>query len=127
MPTKSEDALDILWLKAFLAVFYEGTFDGAAKAVGCSQSTVSNRVTKLRGWLGAPLFVCEKSGARPTNFALSFRPTAEDVLAKLEGWRQTNSTLNSPSMPQADELAALPEVNEPPAEELPWWKRVFGA
>jgi len=46
-----------VWLRAFLEVARQGSFTGAARTLGWTQSAVSRQISTLEGALGgAPLF-----------------------------------------------------------------------
>ena len=48
--------LDIKQLRAFISVATEQSFTGAAKALNCTQGTISSRIRALENQLGVRLF-----------------------------------------------------------------------
>ena len=125
VPKKSEDALDTLWLEAFLAVFDHHTHEAAAKFLGCSQSTVTNRIGKLEDWLGSSLFRKESKVTYPNNLAISFRDTAAEVLEKLKKFRREKNAFNGDDCREeatGSEEVEIEELGEP----VKWWHRTFG-
>lgn len=125
MPKKSEDALDTQWLETFLAVFKHHTHEAAAKALGCSQSTVTNRIAKLESWLGSSLFTKEYKNTYPNNLAINFRITAEEVLEKLNEFRRENGGLSDGGSRDLISCPDEPEIEEPKPPSK-WWERTFG-
>jgi DNA-binding transcriptional LysR family regulator len=71
-------------LKVLLAVLREGSFSGAAQALGVEQSTVSRRIAALEAALDATLFDRAPSGPRATELALALREHAERVEADVQ-------------------------------------------
>lgn len=70
-------------IRVLLAVLREGSFSGAAAALGVEQSTVSRRVAALESALGAVLFDRTPGGPRATELALRLRAAAERMEAEL--------------------------------------------
>lgn len=91
MPKRNENSIDSGWFEAFVAVMLHDSFDAAAKALGCGQSTISTRVAKLESWLGRSLFHRKDNRARPNDFALTFRERATDALIWLEELRSVKT------------------------------------
>jgi len=58
--------MDMNQVKTFLAVVANGSFLEAAKRLHITQSTVSNRIQGLEEYLGATLFIRNRSGAALT-------------------------------------------------------------
>jgi DNA-binding transcriptional LysR family regulator len=72
-------------LKVLLSVLREGSFSGAAQALGVEQSTVSRRIAALEAALQQPLFDRAPGGPRATELALALRQHAERVEADVQG------------------------------------------
>jgi DNA-binding transcriptional LysR family regulator len=53
-------------IEAFLAIVRQGTVHGAARAIGLSQTGVTQRIRGLERELGTTLFVRSRKGMRPT-------------------------------------------------------------
>ncbi|MFE6944211.1 LysR family transcriptional regulator [Streptomyces chartreusis] len=86
-----------VWLRAFLEVARQGSFTGAARTLGWTQSAVSRQISTLEGALGgAPLFDRLPRGVRLTEAGRVLVPYAETVGESLHG--------------AVRELAALREV-----------------
>lgn len=140
VPRKSEDSLDTQWITAFLAVLKNGSFDAAAKSLGCGQSTVTNRVSKLEGWLGASVFNRDERPTFPTKVGFSFIPVAENVMRQLEAFRAAipkpapvvHVQAEQPTSTELGPPATIPDdaTNQEPAEagqpRRGWWQRTFG-
>lgn len=56
MPKKDESSLDTLWVETFISIVDNHGFEEAAKAMNCSQSTITTRMSKLESWFGHSLF-----------------------------------------------------------------------
>lgn len=74
-------------LRAFLAVAREGGFSRAARALGQSQSAVSQAVISLERGLGEALFVRDGRGVELTDAGHVLRGHAERALAELSAAR----------------------------------------
>ncbi|MFD0003420.1 LysR family transcriptional regulator [Streptomyces sp. NPDC127178] len=86
-----------VWLRAFLEVARLGSFTGAARTLGWTQSAVSRQISTLEGALGgAPLFDRLPRGVRLTEAGRVLVPYAEAIAESLHG--------------AVRELAALREV-----------------
>ncbi|WP_443052595.1 LysR family transcriptional regulator [Streptomyces sp. NBC_00299] len=86
-----------VWLRAFLEVARLGSFTGAARTLGWTQSAVSRQISTLEGALGgAPLFDRLPRGVRLTEAGRVLVPYAEAITESLHG--------------AVRELAALREV-----------------
>jgi DNA-binding transcriptional LysR family regulator len=72
-------ALDWEHVRLFLAVAREGSLLGAAARLALDVSTVSRRLERLEGQLGAPLFDRGREGATPTALAEQMLPHAEEM------------------------------------------------
>ncbi|MFF1642479.1 LysR family transcriptional regulator [Streptomyces sp. NPDC058246] len=95
----SHDAPDLstAWLRVFLDVARHGSFTGAARTLGWTQSAVSRQISSLEAALGgAPLFDRLPRGVRLTEAGRVLVPHAESVVERLHG--------------AVRELAALREV-----------------
>ncbi|MEU6671435.1 LysR family transcriptional regulator [Streptomyces sp. NPDC046727] len=78
--------LSTVWLRAFLEVARTGSFTGAARALGWTQSAVSRQVASLESALGGgPLFDRLPRGVRPTEAGRALVPYAEAVAEALHG------------------------------------------
>ncbi|MEQ1564522.1 MAG: LysR family transcriptional regulator [Myxococcota bacterium] len=59
--------MDLQHLRTFQVVAREGGFTAAARALGLSQSTLSESIRRLEEQLGTQLFLRTRSGVRPTE------------------------------------------------------------
>lgn len=76
--------LSTVWLRAFLEVARHGSFTGAARTLGWTQSAVSRQVASLESALGGgPLFDRLPRGVRLTEAGRLLVPYAETVAAAL--------------------------------------------
>jgi DNA-binding transcriptional LysR family regulator len=71
-------------LAIFAAVVEERNYTRVAKRLGITQPSVSQSVFKLREIYNDPLFIREKLGVRPTEFALEIYPDIAEAIAKLD-------------------------------------------
>jgi DNA-binding transcriptional LysR family regulator len=76
--------MDIDQVKTFLAVVANGSFLEAASRLHVTQSTVSSRIQALEQYLGATLFIRNRSGARLTPAGRRFIHHAKSMLLTLE-------------------------------------------
>jgi DNA-binding transcriptional LysR family regulator len=91
MPYAHDEIPDLstVWLRAFLEVARHGSFTGAARALGWTQSAVSRQVASLEAALGgAPLFDRLPRGVRLTEAGRLLVPHAETVAAALHDARR---------------------------------------
>ncbi|MFH8656425.1 LysR family transcriptional regulator [Streptomyces afghaniensis] len=91
MPYTHDEIPDLstVWLRAFLEVARHGSFTGAARALGWTQSAVSRQVASLEAALGgAPLFDRLPRGVRLTEAGRLLVPHAETVAAALHDARR---------------------------------------
>lgn len=77
--------IDIEVARTFLAVIDTGTFQGAAKTVHVTQSTVSARIKTLEERLGVSVFTRSKAGATLTSGGHHFERYARSIV---RGWEQ---------------------------------------
>jgi DNA-binding transcriptional LysR family regulator len=77
-------AMDIDQIRTFLAVVANGSFLEAANRLHVTQSTVSTRIQRLESYLGAILFVRNRSGAVLTLPGHRFLRHAKSLLLTLE-------------------------------------------
>lgn len=78
--------LPTVWLRVFLEVARHGSFTGAARTLGWTQSAVSRQISSLEGALGgAPLFDRLPRGVRLTEAGRILVPYAEAVAEALHG------------------------------------------
>ncbi|MGI5454478.1 LysR family transcriptional regulator [Streptomyces sp. CA-249302] len=95
--SQREPELSTVWLRAFLDVARHGSFTGAARGLGWTQSAVSRQIASLEQALGGgPLFDRLPRGVRLTEAGRVLVPYAETVTDALHG--------------AGRELAALREV-----------------
>jgi DNA-binding transcriptional LysR family regulator len=86
--------LSTVWLRAFLEVARHGSFTGAARTLGWTQSAVSRQVASLEAALGGgPLFDRLPRGVRLTEAGRLLVPYAETVAAALHDARRDLDTL----------------------------------
>ncbi len=76
--------MDMNQVKTFLAVAANGSFLEAAKRLYVTQSTVSSRIQGLESFLGANLFVRNRSGAKLTPAGKRFIHHAKAFVLTLE-------------------------------------------
>jgi DNA-binding transcriptional LysR family regulator len=79
---------DLEDIRAFVAVAESGGFGRAGRRLGSSKSMVSRRIARLEGELCAQLLSRTTRGVVVTEAGLSFKGTAERVLADLEAARE---------------------------------------
>jgi DNA-binding transcriptional LysR family regulator len=89
--------VDVLQLRAFLAVARTGRFTRAARQLGTSQPSLSRRVQQLERELGAKLVVRTPSGVVLTSAGERFLGHAERAIASVDAGRN-----------ELDELAGQP-------------------
>lgn len=79
--TKSTQAQALDWeqVRLFLAVFRERSLARASARLALDVSTVSRRLDRLEGELGAPLFDRTREGTSPTVLAEELLPHAEEM------------------------------------------------
>ncbi|CAG9185015.1 LysR family transcriptional regulator [Cupriavidus pampae] len=75
---------DLNLLPVFIALMEERSVTRAAARLGMTQPALSNALNRLRETLRDPLFVRERYGIKPTQFAESIAPVVADTLAKLD-------------------------------------------
>jgi len=76
--------MDINQVKTFLAVVANGSFLEAATRLHVTQSTVSSRIKGLEEYLGASLFVRNRSGAALTPAGRRFVHHAKAIILRLD-------------------------------------------
>jgi DNA-binding transcriptional LysR family regulator len=76
--------MDLDQVKTFLAVVANGSFLEAATRLHVTQSTVSSRIQALETWMGATLFVRNRSGATLTPAGRHFIRHAKSLMLTLE-------------------------------------------
>jgi DNA-binding transcriptional LysR family regulator len=81
-------AMDLDWLKDFLALAEQGNFSRAADARNVTQPAFSRRIRALEDWIGAPLFERGAQGATLTAAGSHFRPLADDMMRTLHRARR---------------------------------------
>ncbi|MFI1027150.1 LysR family transcriptional regulator [Streptomyces sp. NPDC020951] len=93
-PRFPETDLSTLWLRAFLEVARGGSFTGAARTLGWTQSAVSRQISSLEGALGGgPLFDRLPRGVRLTEAGRALVPYAECVAEAVQGARRELAAL----------------------------------
>lgn len=75
---------DLNLLPVFIALMEERSVTRAAARLGMTQPALSNALNRLRETLRDPLFVRERYGIKPTQFAESIVPVVAETLAKLD-------------------------------------------
>lgn len=76
--------LNLVHVRAFLAVVEGGSFHGAADRLGVSQSTVSHGLKRLEDTLGSDLVIRHRDGCIPSRQGEIFLPFARSLLALSE-------------------------------------------
>ena len=72
--------LNLIWVRTFLALVEQKSFQGAAETLELAQPTVSLHIRKLEEQLGAPLFHRSRTGCEPTREAINFLPYARSII-----------------------------------------------
>jgi DNA-binding transcriptional LysR family regulator len=75
---------DLNLLPVFIALIEERSVTRAALRLGITQPALSNALNRLRETLKDPLFIRERYGIKPTQFAQEIAPTIVETLAKLD-------------------------------------------
>jgi len=86
MERSSTDLIDVL---GFVRVAETGSFARAAERMGLSKPSLSRRVARLEGQLGARLLTRTARGAAPTEIGKAYYARASAVLADLDAARET--------------------------------------
>jgi molybdate transport repressor ModE-like protein len=84
------EALEVRHLRAFLVIARHGSFSGAARELGYTQSAVSQQLLALERIVGAPLFTRPPGGRRPvelTEAGEALFAHAEALLARARAAR----------------------------------------
>jgi DNA-binding transcriptional LysR family regulator len=90
-------------LEAFIAAAQMGSQREAAKALGCTQPTISKRIISLEGWLRRGLVDSNvPKGLTPCGSA--FLPVAEQVVLLLKQHRAEPITASPPQKTSAKNL-----------------------
>lgn len=80
--------MDTELARTFLAIAETGSFVGAAQRLHVTQSTVSARVLRLEEWLGARLFLRERTGCSMTSAGQRFQRHAASLTRLAEQSRR---------------------------------------
>jgi DNA-binding transcriptional LysR family regulator len=75
---------DLNLLPVFMALMEERSVTHAAARLGITQPALSNALNRLRDTLKDPLFIRERYGIKPTQFAEEISPVILETLAKLD-------------------------------------------
>jgi len=75
---------DLNLLPVFMALMEERSVTRAAARLGITQPALSNALNRLRDTLKDPLFIRERYGIKPTQFAEEISPVILETLAKLD-------------------------------------------
>ena len=75
--------MNLSWLDDFLALAESGNFSRAAEERHMTQPAFSRRIRALEEWLGTDLFDRRTQPARLTAAGEWFRPTAQELLARV--------------------------------------------
>ncbi|NUU35499.1 LysR substrate-binding domain-containing protein [Pseudomonas sp. C2B4] len=75
---------DLNLLPVFIALIEERSVTRAALRLGITQPALSNALNRLRDALQDPLFIRERYGIKPTQFALEIAPVIAESLARLD-------------------------------------------
>lgn len=86
-------AMDLDWLKDFLALAEHKVFSRAADARHVTQPAFSRRIRALEDWIGTTLFVRSAQGASLTPAGAHFLPLAEDLARRLSRARATTRSV----------------------------------
>lgn len=93
--------MEIRHLQTVRAVLEQGSFLGAARALGCSQSTVTLHVQELERELGLSLF---ERGGRRTRVTEAGRALGERAAEVLRGWEALHRAMAELQSGRAGEL-----------------------
>ena len=74
------ELLNLTWVRSFLAVVEDGSFQAAAKRLGLAQPTISLHIQKLEDQLGTTLLERSRNHCQPTPAALAFIPHGESLI-----------------------------------------------
>ena len=72
--------LNLAWVRTFLALVENKSFQAAATQLQLAQPTVSQQIRKLEQQLGVILVRRARSGCEPTQAAFTFIPYAESLI-----------------------------------------------
>ena len=72
--------LNLVWVRTFLALVENKSFQAAATQLKLAQPTVSQQIRKLEQQLGVLLVRRARSGCEPTQAAFTFLPYAESLI-----------------------------------------------
>jgi DNA-binding transcriptional LysR family regulator len=72
--------LNLVWVRTFLALIENRSFQAAAAQLQLAQPTVSQQIRKLEQQLGVVLVKRARSGCEPTAAAIAFLPHAENLI-----------------------------------------------
>jgi len=75
---------DLNLLPIFVALMQERSVTRAAARLGITQPALSNALNRLRDTLKDPLFIRERYGIKPTQFAEEIAPVIIETLARLD-------------------------------------------
>ena len=75
---------DLNLLPVFIALMDERSVTRAALRLGMTQPALSNALNRLRETLKDPLFIRERYGIKPTQFAQEIAPVIVETLARLD-------------------------------------------
>jgi DNA-binding transcriptional LysR family regulator len=75
---------DLNLLPVFMVLMEERSVTRAAARLGITQPALSNALNRLRDTLKDPLFIRERYGIKPTQFAEEISPVILETLAKLD-------------------------------------------
>ncbi|WP_296256232.1 MULTISPECIES: LysR substrate-binding domain-containing protein [unclassified Pseudomonas] len=76
---------DLNLLPVFMALMEERSVTRAAARLGITQPALSNTLNRLRDTLHDPLFIRERYGIKPTQFAEEIAPVIRETLTRLDG------------------------------------------
>ncbi|UPW19413.1 LysR family transcriptional regulator [Agarivorans sp. TSD2052] len=94
-------------LAVFAAVVEERKYTKVAKRLGITQPSVSQSVTKLRDIYNDPLFIREKLGVRPTEFALEIYPDIADAISRLDALSATRTQFDPKSSKRVFRISTI--------------------
>ena len=86
--------IDLNALAAFAAIRRTGSVTQAAIELNLAQSTLSNRLRRMRAQLGDPLFIKTADGMIPTPFAAQLGSRITDALALIDGGLKSKDQFN---------------------------------
>lgn len=87
--------MDLIQLRAFVAVAHKGNLTRAAETLHVTQPAVSLQIKSLQATLEVSLFTRTPTGMVLTDDGMKLLPLAERILSQVQEFRQTAASLHS--------------------------------